>query len=899
MGVHAFLAGRGLRRRFLWFIRICILIAAVFAPLANPQTPAQAAFGSLTLSSIQGEANVSSTTLTLSGSGFTGSTITGSTNAVYISVRNSLNTGPSYKVLPSSGNFSLQITIPVNQTPDRWTITATQDGFLGTVSGFTFYYAFGWSVSPAQAPANGVVQFSGNHFPPNHTVSAYISGLLFFSANTGSAGSFTVSAPVPLNAGVSKTSIFLYDTTSGQFTYLSSKQFAVQTDLTIAHLEYTQVIQRWDNSIPLVSGKPTVVRVYVQANGPAGASGTVLVDSAAMDVYHGTTYLGSISPTNPSIRVQSTPVDPQSLRNTVNATFNFLIPSSWTFADGIKTCIFLNTTGDTPETNYGNDSTCVTLFFVQTYPLYIYGLMYADPNYPYPAVPYSDYTSHINFVRQTWPVPGVYLYQPANPKLYYGTVNGTDANNPYFPGGATVAADADKLRQQASYPYNGYYWYVLQPWDTCICGLAYFPPARGATGQDNRDSRVTGAVMAQEIGHNFGQLHTGHVGPNNYPDPNCCPDGMIITGTEDTAFGFNTSTMQVIPPGTLNGTHAHDFMSYGGPPIWVSDYTYLRLLNKLRYIADQPAPPSKLPLTTTQQSYIYVSGTISDTTGTLNPTYVLTQPVGTDDLPGTGPYALELRNGSNQVLFTRYFDLEETHHPESGIPGFNQVIPYDPRTQSLVLREGNQILATLNRSAHAPSVTIIKPQAGAHWNGARQVVWQGSDADGDKLAYAVHYSTDNGQTWLPLAVDVLTDTLNIDANFLSGSRNCLVRVIASDGLNTSIAVSGVFGVDPHMPSVTITSNPQTMENRQVILNGDGFDADDGPLPEQNLVWSSDRDGVLGSGRTLVTTQLSLGHHTITLTGTDADHNQVTAKVQVQIGNAFFVPLASSHSLPGW
>src|SRR4051794_1937155 len=44
-------------------------------------------------------------------------------------------------------------------------------------------------------------------------------------------------------------------------------------DLTIAHLEITQVIQRWGDVsplVPLVRGKPTLVRVYVAATGGPG-----------------------------------------------------------------------------------------------------------------------------------------------------------------------------------------------------------------------------------------------------------------------------------------------------------------------------------------------------------------------------------------------------------------------------------------------------------------------------------------------------------------------------------------------------------------------------------------------------------------------------------------------------
>jgi hypothetical protein len=110
----------------------------------------------------------------------------------------------------------------------------------------------------------------------------------------------------------------------------------------------------------------------------------------------------------------------------------------------------------------------------------------------------------------------------------------------------------------------------------------------------------------------------------------------------------------------------------------------------------------------------------------------------------------------------------------------------------------------------------------------------------------------------------------------------LIRVIASDGFNTTIAESGVFGVDMHPPSVSITSDPVVFENGQVRLEGYGYDPDEGPLPEERLVWASDRDGIVGSGQAVVTTQLTPGVHRLTLTGMDQDGNRVMANVSVTV-----------------
>lgn len=69
---------------------------------------------------------------------------------------------------------------------------------------------------------------------------------------------------------------------------------------------------------------------------------------------------------------------------------------------------------------------------------------------------------------------------------------------------------------------------------------------------------------------------------------------------------------------------------------------------------------------------------------------------------------------------------------------------------------------------------------------------------------------------------------------------------------------------------------------EITFEGNGTDYEDGELPGSSLVWSSNIDGILGTGNTLTTDKLSIGNHIITLTVTDSDNKTGSTKITTVI-----------------
>lgn len=119
----------------------------------------------------------------------------------------------------------------------------------------------------------------------------------------------------------------------------------------------------------------------------------------------------------------------------------------------------------------------------------------------------------------------------------------------------------------------------------------------------------------------------------------------------------------------------------------------------------------------------------------------------------------------------------------------------------------------------------------------------------------------------------------------------LVAACGSDGGPTGPTNSG-----PGSPEATITapgSGRTYTAGQRIAFAGSATDAEDGVLPGNALVWTSSRDGQIGSGTTLDYNGLTVGTHKITLRATDSDSKFGTDTVSVTIEQIPDVPTVPS------
>lgn len=89
------------------------------------------------------------------------------------------------------------------------------------------------------------------------------------------------------------------------------------------------------------------------------------------------------------------------------------------------------------------------------------------------------------------------------------------------------------------------------------------------------------------------------------------------------------------------------------------------------------------------------------------------------------------------------------------------------------------------------------------------------------------------------------------------------------------------------PSVRILS-PETGADlrwgQHITFRGNATDTEDAAFPEERLVWTSSRDGRIGTGLSTFSSRLTPGSHTITFSGTDSGGQTATASIEIQVTN---------------
>jgi hypothetical protein len=210
-------------------------------------------------------------------------------------------------------------------------------------------------------------------------------------------------------------------------------------------------------------------------------------------------------------------------------------------------------------------------------------------------------------------------------------------------------------------------------------------------------------------------------------------------------------------------------------------------------------------------------------------------------------------------------------------------VPFPPATRTIRFFRDDVLIDMIAVSPEGPAVELKWKPPGTV-KGTQTLTWTGSHPRKAALRYFLRYSNDDGETWQRIGRRTAGTMQEIDFDALPGGDRCRVAAVATDGVNTSTALSPACRV-PVKPCQVVIFSPREgvrlSPDRPVVLHGQGFYLEEGRAEVDALHWSSSLDGELGSGRMLTLARLSPGAHRITLTAGRADragHSSVSVTV---------------------
>ncbi len=506
---------------------------------------------------------------------------------------------------------------------------------------------------------------------------------------------------------------------------------ATSGDLEIDSLEITQAVQNAQNSVPLVAGRTTVLRIFATSTLETQSLSDVKVLVTANR--EGTTLSES-----PSVFQSSIPLSAN--RADYASSINLKLPYSW-LTGSIDVTVRLDPDNTVAEEDEKNNALSIHLTFLPVPPLnvMIVPVRYTHtPNgitYSPPAV---DTIS--NWMYRVFPVNQINISWHS---AYSFTGNLRTADD-----WSTLLNEVTSLKSSEGAPSSTVY-YGLVPitegastwFSGGIAGIGWVG-SRSAVGLNTAGGAPT--IAAHEVGHNLGLWHSP-CGTISGVDPEY-PYASGSIGQ----YGLDVMTGTVYSPDT-----SRDLMSYCNPR-WISDYSYINLMQaQIQYGASQQAVLSAPSTQEASQRSLLVRAKIDAQGVQILPMYVLH--ARQNENPPTGDYLVQFMSEAGEVLSAVPLQVNTIDVDETQSIGLHALVPLPAQPVAAVrlLKNGAVIAERSLRTTSARGIAQVETaQVGdeliLRWNNSGTPV-------------LLRYTSDGGNSWTTFGVDLLGGEFSVDS----------------------------------------------------------------------------------------------------------------------------------------
>jgi hypothetical protein len=576
--------------------------------------------------------------------------------------------------------------------------------------------------------------------------------------------------------------------------------------VTLQGIEVVQAIQDIANSVKLIAGKTTWVRVYLGKN-----SGTRTV-TATMQAKRDTTTV-TLNPAA-SITVNATETLTMRRQNW-NKSLNFAVPAAlMSSGTTVFTVDTPTDTSPTPKSIICDDCgapTQVSFFNMPPLISRAIGLTYQfQPTAGAPqqtATPRAiDYTLLQSWLTRAYPVAEVAVSQTTTAVNFALVFDSTTKD--------CTQADAQLLAirtfdvDEGGTDERTHYMGLVSNQGNFMRGCAGLPLGTpiasgpsGAPAGPNIPSNASGDSDASfadwygghELAHTFGRKHPGFCFTNSKDDASFpYPNGQISDATERSFAGLDVGdTPNGVGLAVLWGSTTFDIMTYCTQPDWPSAYTYEALRHQL--LIENPGfklqrlIPAPLTGTVLVGPLVHVVATMNLTKGTGSINYV--SPV-TRALPSFAPNGraeLVVHDPDGKELFRQAVAIQELSDIQAGedrMALIDATMPFREDMAQIQLELDGAILARYtNVQTTPPPVSGVKiaQQLGAP---GPTITWNAPPASAGTVTFTV-LAQDKSNQWRTIAVGLTVPKLTLSTDQASTST---LRVTGNNGFRSSLPV---------------------------------------------------------------------------------------------------------------
>ena len=508
------------------------------------------------------------------------------------------------------------------------------------------------------------------------TISGLVQGLYTVAAAVVLSGSTsytpaTASQNVSIGGGATSSAVVTYTASGGP----PPPPPPAGLNLTIDGMHVQQVVQAYAGTVPLVTGRDGLLRVFVKASHSNSATPAVRVR-----FYSGSTLTSTITINAPRSAVPTSIAE-----DTLTSSWNYNIPGTL-LQPGLKILADVDPTNTVTESSDSDNSFPASgsalAMDVRTVPTFSMRFVpvLQSVNSLQGNVTAANANQLLSDTRDLFPLGAVDVdvrtpFTTNAPVLQSGDANGAWNQ---------ILSEINALRT-ADGSTRYYYGVVKVGYGSGIAGLGYVP-GKASIGWDVAGSAE--GVMAHELGHNFGRFHAPSCGAGG-PDPSYpYAEGKIGVN------GYNIATSALKAP-----TATYDLMGYCNNPVWISDYTYTAVLN---YRATNSFTTAAALRGNYARPGLLVWGRVQNGQLILEPTFEV---VATPALPQrSGRYRIEGFGPLGETLFDFSFNGEQVADlPGANAEHFAFVVPMDAMqgTQPTRLR-----LSSANRQTELRSSAL-------------------------------------------------------------------------------------------------------------------------------------------------------------------------------------------------